>query len=40
MITSENILSIDYTNNNSDVLQIGFDNKYYYVFKKKMKPTP
>lgn len=34
MITSENILSIDYTNNTSDTLHIGFDNKYYYVFKK------
>ena len=33
-ITSENILSIDYTNNTSDVFHIGFDNKYYYVFKK------
>ena len=39
MITSENILSIDYTSNNSDVLHIGFDNKYYYVFKKNETST-
>lgn len=33
-VISENILSIDYTSNDSDILHIGFDNKYYYVFTK------
>ena len=33
-IVSRNIISIDYTTNNSDILNIGFDNKYYYVFTK------
>ena len=31
---SENILSVDYTINDSDILHIGFDNTYYYVFTK------
>lgn len=31
---SESIISIDYTNNTSDILNIGFDNNYYYVFMK------
>ena len=38
-VISENILSVDYTSNNSDVLHIGFDNTYYYVFKQNETGT-
>ena len=33
-IVSKNIISIDYTTNNSYILNIGFDNNNYYIFMK------